>query len=64
MILPEMAAAAIVVSSARTVASSITIMSIVVAASIVSIVSTSKGVMSDANARSQNVGGEVLCTVF
>ena len=30
----------------------------------VSIVSTSKGVMSDANARSQNVGGEVLCTVF
>ncbi len=30
----------------------------------VSIVSTPKGVMSDANARSQNVGGEVLCTVF
>ncbi|THH34488.1 30S ribosomal protein S8 [Aliishimia ponticola] len=30
----------------------------------VSIVSTSKGVMSDANARSQNVGGEVLCTLF
>ena len=30
----------------------------------VSIVSTSKGVMSDANARSQNVGGEVPCTVF
>ena len=30
----------------------------------VSIVSTSKGVMTDANARSQNVGGEVLCTVF
>ncbi len=30
----------------------------------VSIVSTSRGVMSDANARSQNVGGEVLCTVF
>ena len=30
----------------------------------VSIVSTSKGVMSDANARSQNVGGEVLCTIF
>jgi len=30
----------------------------------VSIVSTSKGVMSDANARSQNIGGEVLCTVF
>ena len=30
----------------------------------VSIVSTSKGVMSDANARSVNVGGEVLCTVF
>ncbi|WP_371169628.1 30S ribosomal protein S8 [Aliiroseovarius sp. 2305UL8-7] len=30
----------------------------------VSIVSTPKGVMSDANARNQNVGGEVLCTVF
>jgi small subunit ribosomal protein S8 len=30
----------------------------------VSIVSTSKGVMSDANARSQNIGGEVLCTIF
>ncbi|HCE72732.1 MAG TPA: 30S ribosomal protein S8, partial [Ruegeria sp.] len=29
----------------------------------VSIVSTPKGVMSDANARSNNVGGEVLCTV-
>jgi len=30
----------------------------------VSIVSTSRGVMSDANARTANVGGEVLCTVF
>ena len=30
----------------------------------VSIVSTSKGVMSDASARSQNIGGEVLCTIF
>ena len=30
----------------------------------VSIVSTSKGVMSDAAARQHNVGGEVLCTVF
>ncbi|MBF9028806.1 30S ribosomal protein S8 [Rhodobacterales bacterium HKCCE3408] len=30
----------------------------------VSIVTTSKGVMSDANARAQGVGGEVLCTVF
>ena len=30
----------------------------------VSIVSTSMGVMSDANARAKNVGGEVLCTVF
>ncbi|QLQ20862.1 MAG: 30S ribosomal protein S8, partial [Exiguobacterium profundum] len=29
----------------------------------VSIVSTPKGVMSDANARAANVGGEVLCTV-
>ncbi len=30
----------------------------------VSIVSTSKGVMTDASARSHNVGGEVLCTLF
>ncbi|RYG92571.1 30S ribosomal protein S8 [Loktanella sp. IMCC34160] len=30
----------------------------------VSIVSTPKGVMSDANARANNVGGEVICTVF
>ena len=30
----------------------------------VSLVSTPKGVMSDANARANNVGGEVLCTVF
>ena len=30
----------------------------------VAIVSTSKGVMSDAAARSNNVGGEVICTVF
>ena len=30
----------------------------------VSIVSTPKGVMSDAAARSTNVGGEVLCAVF
>jgi len=30
----------------------------------VAIVSTPKGVMSDAAARSENVGGEVLCTVF
>jgi small subunit ribosomal protein S8 len=30
----------------------------------VSIVSTSRGVMSDAAARHANVGGEVLCTVF
>jgi small subunit ribosomal protein S8 len=30
----------------------------------VAIVSTPKGVMSDATARSANVGGEVLCTVF
>ena len=28
------------------------------------IVSTSKGVMSDAQARADKVGGEVLCTVF
>ena len=30
----------------------------------VSILSTPKGVMSDAEARDQKVGGEVLCTVF
>ena len=30
----------------------------------VAIVSTAKGVMSDAKAREQNVGGEILCTVF
>lgn len=30
----------------------------------VSIVSTPKGVMSDARARDENVGGEVICTVF
>ena len=28
------------------------------------IVSTPRGVMSDAQARTANVGGEVLCTVF
>lgn len=30
----------------------------------VAIVSTNRGVMSDARARAENVGGEVLCTVF
>lgn len=30
----------------------------------VAIMSTSKGVMSDSQARENNVGGEVLCTVF
>ena len=30
----------------------------------VSIVSTPQGVMSDANARAKNIGGEVICTVF
>lgn len=30
----------------------------------ISILSTSRGVMSDAKAREANVGGEVLCTVF
>jgi len=30
----------------------------------ISILSTPRGVMSDLDARSQNVGGEVLCTVF
>ncbi len=30
----------------------------------VSIVSTNKGVMTDRQARTEGVGGEVLCTVF
>jgi small subunit ribosomal protein S8 len=30
----------------------------------ISILSTPSGVMSDAEARAQNVGGEVLCEVF
>lgn len=30
----------------------------------IAILSTSKGVMSDHNARQQNVGGEVLCYIF
>lgn len=30
----------------------------------IAIVSTPQGVMSDADARSKNVGGEVLCTLF
>ena len=30
----------------------------------IAIVSTSKGVMSDADARKQNIGGEVICKVF
>lgn len=30
----------------------------------VTIVSTSKGVMSDSDARAENVGGEILCQVF
>ncbi|MDR0406923.1 MAG: 30S ribosomal protein S8 [Holosporales bacterium] len=30
----------------------------------ISILSTSKGVLSDAEARAENLGGEVLCTVF
>ena len=30
----------------------------------ISILSTPKGVLSDAEARAQNVGGEVICTVF
>jgi small subunit ribosomal protein S8 len=30
----------------------------------VAIMSTSKGVMSDSDAREHNVGGEVICTVF
>ncbi|WP_417321131.1 30S ribosomal protein S8 [Emcibacter sp.] len=30
----------------------------------ISIISTPKGVLSDAEARAENVGGEIICTVF
>ena len=30
----------------------------------ITVVSTSKGIMTDANARAANIGGEVLCRVF
>ena len=30
----------------------------------VAIISTSKGVMTDKEARAQNVGGEVLCNIY
>ena len=30
----------------------------------VAIVSTSKGIMSDNEARNQNIGGEIICRVF
>ena len=30
----------------------------------ISIVSTSKGVMTDSEARKQNIGGEIICKVF
>lgn len=30
----------------------------------IAIISTSKGIMTDKNARAENVGGEVLCTVY
>ena len=30
----------------------------------IAIVSTSKGIMSDNTARSQNIGGEIICKVF
>lgn len=30
----------------------------------ISILSTSRGIMSDADAKAANVGGEILCTVF
>ncbi|MDR1267440.1 MAG: 30S ribosomal protein S8 [Holosporales bacterium] len=30
----------------------------------ISILSTSKGVLSDAEARAENLGGELLCTIF
>jgi len=30
----------------------------------ISILSTSRGVLSDAEARKQNIGGELICTVY
>jgi small subunit ribosomal protein S8 len=30
----------------------------------VSIISTSKGMMTDKNARKENIGGEVLCNIW
>ena len=30
----------------------------------IAIVSTSKGIMSDNDARSKNIGGEIICRVF
>jgi small subunit ribosomal protein S8 len=30
----------------------------------ISIISTSKGVMTDKEAKAQNVGGEILCSIF
>ncbi|HIF11044.1 MAG TPA: 30S ribosomal protein S8, partial [Sneathiellales bacterium] len=30
----------------------------------ITIISTSKGVMSDSDARAENIGGEVICQVF
>ncbi len=30
----------------------------------VNVISTSKGVMTDANARKQSLGGEILCTIY
>jgi small subunit ribosomal protein S8 len=30
----------------------------------IAVLSTSKGIMADKQARKENVGGEVLCTIF
>jgi small subunit ribosomal protein S8 len=30
----------------------------------IAVLSTSKGIMSDVEARKQNIGGELLCTVY
>ena len=48
----------------RRVYSSVSGMSLVRNGLGISILSTPKGVMSDKSARNNNVGGEVLCTVF
>lgn len=48
----------------RRVYTSVTDMPLVYNGLGVSVVSTSKGILSDAEAKSQNLGGEIICSVF